>query len=86
MAARFSHVAADGALMAVPVTSAARFEHGPEVTLFHTPPQLVLAPFPPSYAAGADGQKFLIRSELTIGAYRTVTVVANAAPAPVARP
>jgi serine/threonine protein kinase/Tol biopolymer transport system component len=74
------YVAADGAMMAVPVTTESRFEHGPERTLFHMPSQPVLAPFPPSYAVAADGKKFLIRSELTVGAYRTVTVVANVQP------
>jgi hypothetical protein len=63
--------------MAVPVTTEARFEHGVEVALFPTRAQEVLAPFAPSYAAGADGQSFLIRSELPIGPYRTVTVVVN---------
>ena len=74
------YVAADGAMMAVPVTSESRFEHGPEFTLFHTRSQQVLAPFAPSYAVAADGKKFLIRSELTMGAYRTITVVANVPP------
>jgi eukaryotic-like serine/threonine-protein kinase len=74
------YIAADGAMMAVPVTSESRFEHGPESTLFHTQSQQVLAPFAPSYAVGADGKTFLIRSELTMGAYRTITVVANVPP------
>lgn len=74
------YVAADGAMMAVPVTSESGFEHGPEFTLFQTRSQQVLAPFAPSYAVGADGKKFLIRSELTKGAYRTITVVANVPP------
>lgn len=74
------YVAADGAMMAVPVTSESRFEHGSELTLFHTRSQQVLAPFAPSYAVSADGKKFLIRSELTMGAYRTITVVANVPP------
>jgi eukaryotic-like serine/threonine-protein kinase len=74
------YLAADGAMMAVPVTSESRFEHGPELTLFHLPSQQILAPFAPSYAVGPDGKKFLIRSELTIGAYRTITVVANVPP------
>lgn len=74
------YVAADGAMMAVPVTSESRFEHGPEITLFHMPSQQVLAPFAPSYAVGPDGKKFLIRSELTTGAYRTITLVANVQP------
>jgi hypothetical protein len=64
-------------MVAVPVTSEARFQHGREVTLFQTPPQQVLAPFAPSYSIGADGKTFLIRSELTMAAYRTITVVAN---------
>ena len=74
------YVAADGAMMAVPVTSESRFEHGAEFTLFHTRSQQVLAPFAPSYAVAADGKKFLIRSELTMAAYRTITVVANVPP------
>ena len=74
------YVAADGAMMAVPVTSESRFEHGPEFTLFHTRSQQVLAPFAQSYAVAADGKNFLIRSELTMGAYRTITVVANVPP------
>jgi hypothetical protein len=48
--------------------------------LFSTRSQQVLPPFAPSYAAGADGTTFLTRSELTMGPYRTITVVANAAP------
>jgi Tol biopolymer transport system component len=71
------YLAADGAMMAVPVTSESRFEYGAEVTLFHLPSQQVLAPFAPSYAVDGDGKRFLIRSELTTGAYRTVTVVTN---------
>ena len=74
------YVAADGAMMAVPVTSELRFSTVAEFTLFHTRSQQVLAPFAPSYAAGADGKKFLIRSELTMAAYRTITVVANVPP------
>ena len=35
------YVAADGAMMAVPVTSESRFEHGREFTLFHTRSQQV---------------------------------------------
>ena len=74
------YVAADGAMMAVPVTSESRFEHGPEITLFSTRPEPVLAPFAPSYSVSVDGRKFLIRSESRMGAYRTVTVVANVPP------
>lgn len=71
------YVAADGTLMAVPVTSESRFEHGAELTLFPTRSQQVLAPFAPSYAVGAGGEKFLIRSELPSGPYRTITIVAG---------
>ena len=67
-------------MMAVPVTSESRFEQGPEFTLFRTPSQQVLAPFAPSYGVSADGNRFLVRSELTMGAYRTITVVANVPP------
>ena len=72
------YVAADGAMVAVPVTSGSRFEYRAEVTLFQTRSQPVLAPFAPSYDVSADGSKFLIRSELTTATYRTITVVANA--------
>jgi Tol biopolymer transport system component/predicted Ser/Thr protein kinase len=71
------YVAADGAMMAVPVRSESRFEHGAEVKLFQTQSQEVLTPFAPSYAAGDDGREFLIRSELPSGPYRTITVVTN---------
>ena len=71
------YVAADGTMVAVPVTSESRFERGAELTLFPTRLQEVLAPFAPGYAPGADGEKFLIRSELPTGSYRTITVVAN---------
>jgi hypothetical protein len=74
------YVAADGAMMAVPVKSELRFEHGRELALFQTRSEQVLAPFAPSYAVAADGRTFLIRSELTTGAYRTITVAANVPP------
>jgi Tol biopolymer transport system component len=79
------YVAPDGAVMAVPVTSESGFEHGPEITMFHTPPAQVLPPFTPSYEAAVDGRKFLIRTEVTTGASRTITVVANVRPGAASR-
>ena len=79
------YVAADGALMAVPVTSDARFEHGAEITMFASPPQQVLAPFAPHYDAAADGKRFLVRTELRTGSSRTITVVTNVRPQPAGR-
>jgi Tol biopolymer transport system component len=72
------YLAADGTMMAIPVTSDSRFQHGAELALFHTPPQDVVAPFTASYAVSADGQRFLIMPEQKAGAYRTVSVVVNA--------
>jgi Tol biopolymer transport system component len=79
------YLAGDGTMMAVPVRTDGQFEHGAEVPLFHTRPQEVLAPFAPSYAVGADGKNFLIRSELLLDAYRTITVVANGVKAAASR-
>ncbi len=79
------YVAADGAVMAVPVTSGSTFQHGPEITMFHTPSQQVLAPFAPSYDAAVDGNRFLVRTELRTGASPTITVVANVRPQPAGR-
>jgi hypothetical protein len=67
-------------VMAVPVTSESQFQHGPEVAMFQTPPQQVLAPFAPHYDAAADGNRFLVRTELRTGAARTITVVTNVQP------
>ncbi len=74
------YIASDGAMMAVPVTSESRFEHGPEVALFQGQPQEVQAPFAPRYAVAADGRTFLLRSELAMGPSRTITVVTNVLP------
>jgi Tol biopolymer transport system component len=71
------YIAADGTMMAVPITGDSRFEHGAERMLFQTGSQDVLAPFAASYAVGSGGDRFLIRSELPTGPYRTITVVAN---------
>jgi hypothetical protein len=73
------YVSADGAIMGVPITSGSRFTYGPELRLFQTPPQQVLAPFAPTYAVAGDGNTFLIRSALT-DAYRTITVRVNGLP------
>ena len=71
------YIAGDGTMMAVPVTSGPRFEHRVERVLFHTRSQEVLTPFAASYAVGSDGTKFLIRSEIPVGASRTISVITN---------
>jgi eukaryotic-like serine/threonine-protein kinase len=72
------YIAADGVMMAVAVRSEPRFEYRAERALFRTRSQQVLAPFAVSYAVNADGTKFLIRSEIPVGASRTVSVITNA--------
>jgi Tol biopolymer transport system component len=70
----------DGTMMSVPVANETQFEHGAELALFRTRSQEMLAPFAPTYAVGADGNTFLLRSELAMDAYRTITVIANVEP------
>ena len=71
------YVAADGTMMAVAVSSGARFEHGSETMLFATRSQEVLPPFTASYAVSADGNRFLLRSAALGAPPATVTVVVN---------
>jgi serine/threonine protein kinase/Tol biopolymer transport system component len=71
------YVAADGTMIAVAVSSGARFEHGTETALFATRSPEVLAPFVGSYAVSADGSRFLLRSASPGAPPPTVTVVVN---------
>jgi hypothetical protein len=71
------YVAADGTMIAVAVSSGARFEHGTETALFATRSPEVLAPFVGSYAVSADGRRFLLRAASPGAPPPTVTVVVN---------
>jgi dipeptidyl aminopeptidase/acylaminoacyl peptidase len=63
-------LSAGGVLMAAPVQSAGPFEVGAPVALFETPDVS-------SYAAAADGQRFLLAVPVTRAAGSPVTIVAN---------
>jgi hypothetical protein len=68
------YVAADGRLMAVPVTAGASFQWGAPRALFETAFRGgTYAPFVPS----SDGQRFLMQKPLTIDEESPITVVVN---------
>jgi hypothetical protein len=64
-------------MIAVAVSSGARFEHGTETALFATRSPDVLTPFVGSYAVNADGTRFLLRAGSPGAPPPTVTVVVN---------
>jgi serine/threonine protein kinase len=70
-------IGADRRMMAVPVTTAASFEHGTPQPLFPTRVSDMANPYRTSYAVTPDGQHFLINSVAENATAPSLTVVTN---------
>jgi serine/threonine protein kinase len=71
------YIAADDALMVVPVSAGQRFEVGRATRLFQTRAPAMAAPFWTNYAVSNDGRRFLVDSVLPDAPPSTITVVLN---------
>jgi WD40 repeat protein len=72
------YIAADGKMMAVPVsTTGAAFEPGTPTALFDVEVPEPTAPYPTHYAVTADGQRFLVNTVIDQPTRPALTVILN---------